>query len=359
MSTAFHAAINTAEKLLISKIPELFGLECYSFSRIPPHDGGRNLVYTCKKAGEKEKMLRIAFLSDRKKEDFLSELEYVRYLYDHGGSVSNVVDSQKGNLVEEIAYENQTFFVSLFERARGKKLAENHYRYRDGAPIAEYFYNCGKTLGKLHHLSKEYKPVHRRYDFFDKYNRAYIDQLLPDSLSLVKEKLFQLLKTLEGLNRSSGHYGMVHFDYSDGNYHVDFENGNITVFDFDNSCFCWYMYDLANLWTIGAGWIRFEKDNSKRREFMEDYFENVLDGYRSETEIDDFMLEQLPLFIQAILMENMIDAFEVMRNNGEEAKCDEELSYLIKCLEEDIPYKGFFHEIYSCEAPFEYEERKI
>lgn len=96
MSTAFHAAINTAEKLLISKIPELFGLEGYSFSQIPPHDGGRNLVYTCKKAGEKEKMLRIAFLSDRKKEDFLSELEYVRYLYDHGGSVSNVVDSQKG-----------------------------------------------------------------------------------------------------------------------------------------------------------------------------------------------------------------------------------------------------------------------
>ncbi|MDF2939247.1 MAG: aminoglycoside phosphotransferase, partial [Paenibacillaceae bacterium] len=36
-----------------------------------------------------------------------------------------------------------------------------------------------------------------------------------------------------------------------------------------------------------------------------------------------------------------------------------ELSYRIKCLEDDIPYLGFFHDIYSCEAPFEYEERPL
>ncbi len=48
-----------------------------------------------------------------------------------------------------------------------------------------------------------------------------------------------------------------------------------------------------------------------------------------------------------------------MRSNGEEPVCDEELSYLIKCLEDDIPFKGFFHDIYSCEVPFEYDERII
>lgn len=29
------------------------------------------------------------------------------------------------------------------------------------------------------------------------------------------------------------------------------------------------------------------------------------------------------------------------------------------CLLPLVPYKGFFHDIYSCEEPFEYEERKI
>lgn len=71
------------------------------------------------------------------------------------------------------------------------------------------------------------------------------------------------------------------------------------------------------------------------------------------------MLERLPLFIQVTLMENIVDAFEGMHNIGKEPECDEELSYLIKCMEDDIPYKGFFHEIYSCDEPFEFEVIRI
>jgi hypothetical protein len=56
-------------------------------------------------------------------------------------------------------------------------------------------------------------------------------------------------------------------------------------------------------------------------------------------------------------MENIVDEFEVAKLNGEEVEYnDEELLYLIKCLIDDIPYKGFFNEIYSCESPFEHEE---
>lgn len=92
---------------------------------------------------------------------------------------------------------------------------------------------------------------------------------------------------------------------------------------------------------------------------MEDYFKTVLEGYRSETQIEDSMLDKLPLFLQVNLFENIIDQFVVMRNNGKDPECHEELWYRIKCLEEDIPYMGFFHEIYSSEEPFMYEERNI
>ncbi|WP_312431079.1 hypothetical protein [Lacrimispora sp.] len=54
-------------------------------------------------------------------------------------------------------------------------------------------------------------------------------------------------------------------------------------------------------------------------------------------------------------MENIVEHFEDMRNYGEELRSDEELAYLIKCLEDNIPYQGFFHEIYSSDAPFTYE----
>lgn len=347
------------EAYLSPLVSELYGLEGYETSLINAHAGGRNVVYNCEKEGVSAKILRIAYLNDRSREDLLGEVEYIQYLFEHGGSVSNVISSRKGNLLEEITHNNHSFFICLFEKARGKMLVENHYQYREGVPITEYYYNCGKVLGKLHQLSKGYAPVHRRYSFFDKYNVEYIDNLIPGTLPLLKEKMVELLKTLEGLDKSSESFGMVHFDYNDGNYMIDFDTGQITVFDFDNSCFCWYMYDLANVWMLGLGWIQFEPDAVKRQDFMDDYFKTVLEGYTSESQIEDSMLNNLSLFIQITLMENIIDAFEVMRNNGEEPECDEELSYLIKCLEDDIPYKGFFHEIYSCEEPFECEERNI
>ncbi|SFS66198.1 Ser/Thr protein kinase RdoA involved in Cpx stress response, MazF antagonist [Paenibacillus sp. BC26] len=335
----------------------MYGLEGYAIKPVRAHLGGRNVVYTCEREGSDAKVLRIAFLNDRNREDFLSELEYVRYLFAHGGHVSDVVNSLNGNLLEEIIHLNQPFFICLFKKAPGKMLADNHYRYRDGVPITEYYYNCGKVLGKLHQVSKGYTPVQRRYSFNDKYNAEYIGTLVPASLPLLKEKLLGLLRTLEGLEKNNDSFGMVHFDYNDGNYSIDYDNGQITVYDFDNSCYCWYMFDLASLWTNGMGWIQFEPDVGKRIKFMDDYYDTVLAGYRSETGIEDAMLAHLPLFIQVNLMENIMDAFEVMRNNGEEPECDEELSYRIKCLEDDIPYMGFFDAIYSYEEPFEFEKR--
>ena len=355
----YNEVVKIGDEYLLPLASELYGLEGHEIRPVEAHIGGRNVIFNCEKKGTDAKILRIAFLNDRSREDFLGEVEYIRYLFEHGGSVSDVVSSRNGNLLEEITHNSHTFFICLFEKARGKMLVENNYQYREGAPITEYYYNCGKVLGKLHQLSKGYIPVHRRYSFFDKYNAEYIDKLIPDSLSLLKEKLVQLLKTLEGLDMRCKSFGMIHFDYNDGNYSIDFDTGQITVYDFDNSCYCWYMFDLAGLWKHGVGWIQFEQDAGKRKKFMDDYFETVLAGYRSETGIENSMLDKLPLFIQVTNMESIVDAFEVMRNNGDKPECDEGLSYLIKCLEDDIQYMGFLHEIYSCEEPFQCEKRNI
>lgn len=355
----YNEVVKISDGYLMPLIIALYGLEGYEAHLVKAHEGGRNVAYTCEKDGAGAKIIRISYLDDRRREDLLGEVEYVRHLFDHGASVSNVVNSKEGNLLEEITYNGHSFFVCVFEKARGKLLVENNYRYREGVPMAEYFFNCGKVLGKMHELSKGYAPVHRRYSFFDKYTVEYIDKLIPDSRPLLKEKLFELLGALEELDRNLESFGMVHFDYSDGNYMIDFDTGQITVFDFDNSCFCWYMYDLANIWTHGVGWIQFEQDVGIRQKFMEDYFETILTGYQSETEIDHSMLEKLPFFINVVIMENILDAFEVARHQGQELANDEWLSYRIKCLEDDIPYVGFFHEIYSVEEPFEFEEPDI
>jgi len=117
------------------------------------------------------------------------------------------------------------------------------------------------------------------------------------------------------------------------------DTGEITVFDFDNCMYCWYMFDLANLWIHGEGWFRNEPNPSKRMEYMQLYFDTILKGYRTETNVDESLLEKLPLFIDMVLVENIVDEFEVCAREGEEMD-PEDIEDAAECLINHIPYAG-------------------
>ncbi|WP_235206865.1 hypothetical protein [Paenibacillus tyrfis] len=120
----YNEVVKIGDTHLLPLVSELYGLEGYETKPVKAHTGGRNVVYTCEKEGADAKIIRIAFLNDRSREDFLGEVEYIRYLFEHGGSVSDVVSSRKGNLLEEITHNNHTFFICLFKKAKGKMLVE-------------------------------------------------------------------------------------------------------------------------------------------------------------------------------------------------------------------------------------------
>jgi len=305
---------------MIEKAINLFSLNGYDFHEVEGHEGGRNQIFICSKNDEKKFVLRISSTGDRTEKDYLAETEFVHYLAKGGAPVADVIPSVNGKLVETVDDEGASVFVSLFEYAKGMLLCDNGYRYREGAPLEEYFYNTGKTLGRIHELSKHFEPTagHRRPDYFDKYNMEYINHLIPDNYSDLKNAIAARLEKFHKLPSGSQNYGLVHFDYSDGNYHIDMTNGNITVFDFDNCMYCWFMFDLANLYLHGEGWFRYESDPAKREAGMQNYFNTILEGYKSETSISEEILNQLPLFIDMVLIENIIDEFECAAREGEE-----------------------------------------
>ena len=305
---------------LLQKIITLYDLHDYDYHEIEGHEGGRNQIFVCSKNDEKKFVLRISATGDRTEKDYLAETEFVHYLAKGGASVANVIPSMNGKLVEAVDDAGVQVFVSLFEYAKGMLLCDNGYRYREGVPLEEYFYNTGKTLGKIHELSKRFEPTtgYRRPNYFDKYNMEYINRLIPDEYSDLKNAIASRLEKFHTLPTDIQSYGLVHFDFSDGNYHIDMTNGNITVFDFDNCMYCWYMFDLANLYLHGEGWFRYEPDPEKRDAGLQHYFDIILEGYKTETKISDALVNQLPLFIDMVLIENIVDEFECAAREGEE-----------------------------------------
>lgn len=64
------------------------------------------------------------------------------------------------------------------------------------------------------------------------------------------------------------------------------------------------------------------------------------------------MLKKLPVFVQAVMMENILDEFETQQSEGEYPEIDGEMEWRMWCMLEDIPFLGFFHERYDTSSPF-------
>ena len=328
---------------ILEQAKKLYSLEDCTFTPVSGHEGGRNQIVIVSRNGEKQYVLRISVIGDRSESDYLAETEFVRFLAENGAPVADVIPSVQGKLVECVEVDSKAVYVSLFAYAKGMLLADNGYRYREGAPLSEYFFNTGKALGAIHKLSKTYTPVHRRPDYFDKYNMAYLDRLIPSEYSELKAAIGKRLDVFRSLPQDKNCYGLVHFDYSDGNYHIDMDTSAITVFDFDNCMNCWYMFDLANLWIHNEGWTRQESDPGKRFALMQQCFDLQLQGYKSETDVPGEMFEKLPLFIDMVLIENIVDELECCAREGEELDY-EDIEDAAECLINGIPYAGFGEE---------------
>ena len=332
-------------KKTLEQVKALYSMEDCTFTPVSGHEGGRNQIVIVSRNGEKQYVLRISALGDRSENDYLAETEFVRFLAENGAPVADMIPSVNGKLVEcmEADADGKAVYVSLFAYAKGMLIADNGYRYREGVPLSEYFYNTGKALGAIHRLSKIYMPVHKRPNYFDKYNMAYINRLISDEYSELKTAIAKRLDEFHTLPMDKSCYGLVHFDFSDGNYHIDMDTGAITVFDFDNCMNCWYMFDLANLWTHNEGWTRPETDPDKRFALMQQCFDLQLQGYRTETDLPEEMLKQLPLFIDMVLIENIVDELECCAREGEKPDW-EDIEDAAECLINGIPYAGIGQE---------------
>ena len=72
---------------------------------------------------------------------------------------------------------------------------------------------------------------------------------------------------------------------------------------------------------------------------MEHYFDTVLEGYRSETDVSEDMLSKLQLFIDMTLIESIVDEFECASREGEDVD-EEDIRQVALCLIHDVPLLG-------------------
>ncbi len=338
------------EREALETAARLFGTSKAALGKFDDYEGCANLVYHYMYEGQ-PRVLRLTYRPDRPLEMIQAELHFVEYLAAGGVRVSRPVPSINGKLIEVIHGGGIPFLAVSFARGRGMRVPDNGYRYREGVPIEEYFQNWGQTLGQMHRLAKFYQPLSnaiRRPEWHQwEYNRAFP---YGERLPIIQQKYEQLVADLHALPREVDSYGLIHNDFNDGNFTVDYDNGDITVFDFDDCCYFWFMYDIACAWEGGIGRTMF-RPLEERRAFMGHYMEQVLTGYHRENTLSAEWLARLPLFLRLTQMQELMHYAQYLDEPDEEIQAG--LRYKIHCIENDIPYLGFFDSVFSPERPFE------
>lgn len=233
---------------------------------IRPVSDSANLVLTFN-TPDKRIFLRLASELDRTLEQIEAELDFLSYLHTGGVSVSLPVHSVNGRTVEIIRIGNESLLACAFREAVGEQFVFG----ADEANKKEFRLR-GQTLGRIHALSKNYLPSQgkRRFHWNEDDLLCNTERYLPRSESVVWAEYDQLMSWLRYFPKSDASFGLIHGDFGPTNYRR--QDGQLTVFDFDDSCYHWFAYDIA-ITIYPHGW---------RRE-VKALMDSLLAGYSEQT----------------------------------------------------------------------------
>ena len=304
------------------KDTQIKGLNCFM-----------NFVYEFTKEG-KDYILRISHSFRRSESLIQAEVDWINYLSDNGANVHRTINSLNDNLVEHIDDGGGGCFLAVaFTKADGAPTNEHIYSCSE----EELFYLHGKTIGKIHALSKSYTPSHKsckRYEFCEPSALADIEKNFLKTEPLVKEKYFLIKNYLSKFPKDKNSYGLVHSDPHFGNIFID-SNNKITMFDFDECEYNWYIQDI----TIPL-FCEFYSGNDSQdyvNEYTYKYLDNFMRGYYQENYIDPMWLNEIPHFFKF----REFIMYGLVLGTGDPNFHKEFMEGRKKRLENEIPYVNF------------------
>jgi len=292
-------------------------------------DGFESYIYEFSR-GDEEGILRIAHSIRRSPDLIRGELDWINYLKAGGASVAGALISNNDNWVEEIDDGSGGYFLAnAFEKAAGKP--------RNGDWTEAQLFEYGRQIGLMHKLTSSYQPKNpnwKRPEWDDPIHLE-VDQFIPARDFVIKQIYRDLVKKTQDLPKDNTCYGLIHQDAHQGNFFID-DVGKITMFDFDDSSYSWFVEDIALILFYA---VMGQEDPDR---FTENFLSEFIPGYFSEYDLAHKWFSEIPIFMKR----REIDLYAVIHRSFDVEKMDDPwcIWYLDgrkKRLEDGVPYLDF------------------
>ena len=255
--------------------------------------GFENYIYGYKRDSN-DYILRISHSSHRSLDMVKAELDFINYLAMNNANVSTPVLSNQGNFVEkEKDREGGYFTISSYTKARGIPPKKDHIK-------DVFLYNYGKTVGMFHRLTKDYHEsngVKKRFNWDRDPLIVNARRYLPAEDDLIYEKFITLINEIKEIPQNRDNFGLIHTDIHFGNFFV--EDNNLTVFDFDDCCYFYFVSDIAIALFYYLYFVEENRDKVGR-----DFLNKFMKGYLSENPLnrEDYQLIDKFLKLREIIL---------------------------------------------------------
>ncbi|PET76367.1 hypothetical protein CN514_02480 [Bacillus sp. AFS001701] len=277
------------EESVLKKVTNAYGL---SLSLLTHVSGVVNDVYQYPaQNGHPSRIVRLTHKKWRNEKESFAELHFMKYLFDNGVSVPQILPSKAGKWVENVT---GGYHASMFTEALGRIPTEEDWNQK-------MFVNWGRIVGQMHSLTQSYVPLNdvKRRDWKQE-NWMDMMRHLPNKEPIVRQKANELLNWLETLPKDTKNYGLVHCDLHAHNFFVT-KDGSITAFDFDDCCYHWFAFDFAII--LYSVIVRYNRQD-KKYDTLEDHVSWFLDwflkGYQEVHIFENWWLKAMPNLLSYI-----------------------------------------------------------
>lgn len=255
-----------------------------SFDKVELVGNHQSCVYKAKLNGNNI-YIRITLGIHRKRSEILAELEIIAYLRKHNFDVVESIRTVNGALIYSVTFNGIEYHSVAFTEAEG--LGVGVYPWSIQVP-----FRVGVMIGTLHNLLSSIVLKVDRKEWYDNIFLVEAKSYLPKGHDEILKVIDEIVDEIRALPYDDVNYGLIHGDILAPNYHMT--DDKITLFDFDELSYCWYVNDIAiNIFYSSLGW----KGTVDVEDTIESYLE-MIKGYKTVRNIDEFWISKIPLFLK-------------------------------------------------------------
>ena len=251
-----------------------------------------NIVYACDSDAGKV-YLRLTTPLRRARPEIEAEVNWIEHLSKCGLPVPRVIPNLKGDKIGSFSEGDSHYEAVVFAGMAGA------HPSKDIATDPTFLKTLGILIAKMHQASERYEGIHlKREGWFEERGlRHALSAAASAKQSPLKQRFEETIAWMRQLPRTPKTYGLIHADLGALNLFLQ-EDGSISIIDFDDSCYHWFIFDLTLV--ICSMAIRFE--HAAQQTVESTWLKYLIEGYRTIRPLSQDEIDWVPKFEEFIFL---------------------------------------------------------